>query len=326
MRILVTGAAGFIGSHLVEKLLEAGHEVVGIDNLSVGSLPNLESSLKHSSFNFVRVDIRSKQELSDVEGKFEIVLHLAALADIVPSIENPESYFETNVTGTLNVMQFSRDQLIKKVIYIASSSCYGFPDEFPTEELAQIKPMYPYALTKYLGECIALHWAQVYKIPTTSLRFFNIYGPRARTSGSYGAVFGVFLAQKLAGLPFTVVGDGEQTRDFTFVTDAVDSIITAMSSPITGVYNVGSGSTYSINRLVDLLGGKKVHIPKRPGEPDCTFADIQKIRRELGWSPKISLEEGVSVMLSSIENWRNAPLWNVNSIEKATKTWFKYLG
>jgi UDP-glucose 4-epimerase len=223
-------------------------------------------------------------------------------------------------------MQFSRDRLIKKVIYIASSSCYGFPDEFPTDEMAQIKPMYPYALTKYLGECIALHWAQVYKIPTTSLRFFNIYGPRARTSGSYGAVFGVFLAQKLAGLPFTVVGDGKQTRDFTFVTDAVDSIITAMSSPKTGIYNVGSGSTYSINRLVDLLGGSKVHIPKRPGEPDCTFADIQKISRELGWSPKISLEEGVSVMLSSIDNWRNAPIWNVDSIEKATKTWFKYLG
>jgi len=326
VRILVTGAAGFIGSHLVEKLLEVGHQVVGIDNLSVGSLKNLENSSKHPSFKFFSFDIRSKQDLSGLEGNFETVLHLAALADIVPSIENPENYFETNVSGTLNIMQFSRERQVKKVIYIASSSCYGIPDKFPTEEMAQIRPMYPYALTKYLGECIALHWAQVYKIPTTTLRFFNIYGPRARTSGTYGAVFGVFLAQKLAGLPFTIVGDGTQTRDFTFVTDAVNAIMTAMLSSVSGTYNVGSGNTYSINELVDLLEGTKVNIPKRPGEPDCTYADIRKIKNELGWSPKVSLKEGVSIMLRDIEYWRNAPLWNVDSIETATKAWFKYLG
>src|SRR5262249_19179279 len=160
-----------------------------------------------------------------------------------------------------------------------------------------IRPQYPYALTKYLGEQLALHWCQVYGLPVVSLRFFNVYGPRSRTSGTYGAVFGVFLAQKLAGKPYTVVGDGTQTRDFTFVADVADGCARAAASKLSGeVMNVGSGDTYPVNRLVELLGGEKVHIPKRPGEPDCTFADVSRIRKLLGWGARVSFEEGVRVM------------------------------
>ena len=172
-----------------------------------------------------------------------------------------------------------------------------------------------------------MHWEQVYGFPALSLRLFNVYGPRSRTSGTHGAVFGVFLGQKLAGKPYTVVGDGEQTRDFTFVTDITQAIIIAAKSDRTGqIYNVGSGATVSVNRLVELLVGDKVYIPKRPGEPDSTFADITKIRSELGWVPHVSIEEGVAEILKHIEYWRDAPVWTPENIADATKDWFRYLG
>jgi UDP-glucose 4-epimerase len=325
MRVLVTGAAGFIGSNLVDRLLSNGHSVIGLDNLQTGSLRNLEHALMSNSFNFENVDIRDLDELKSISKNIEAILHLGALADIVPSIDYPEDYFSVNVVGTFNVMQVARYVKAKRFIYIASSSCYGVPKTFPTPESANIDPRYPYALTKYLGERIAMHWGEVYEIPTISLRLFNVFGPRARTSGSYGAVFGVFLAQKLAGLPFTVVGDGTQTRDFTYVSDVVDAIVTAMESRSNGIYNVGSGNTYSINKLIELLSGKAVYIPKRPGEPDCTYADISKITKELGWSPKVSFEDGVQLMLKHIKDWSGAPIWSQDSIAKATENWFRYI-
>ena len=171
-----------------------------------------------------------------------------------------------------------------------------------------------------------MHWAKIYKLPALSLRFFNVYGPRSRTSGTYGAVFGVFLGQKLAGEPYTVVGDGEQTRDFTFVTDIAQAILTAAKSDRTGqIYNVGSGTTVSVNCLVELLGGDIVYIPKRPGEPDSTSADITKIRSELGWEPQVAIEEGVAEILKHIDYWKDAPVWTPDSISDATKDWFRYL-
>lgn len=187
--------------------------------------------------------------------------------------------------------------------------------------------MYPYALSKYMGEELLLNWHKIYGLPVVSLRLFNVFGPRSRTSGTYGAVFGVFLAQKLAGKPFTVVGDGCQTRDFTYVTDVADAMVRAAESDLSGqALNVGSGGTYSINTLVGLLGGEVVHVPKRPGEPDVTFADTRKIEGLLGWRAQVRFAEGVARMLEHIELWRNAPVWDPESVAVATKDWFKYLG
>jgi UDP-glucose 4-epimerase len=325
---LVTGGGGFIGSHLVDRLLADGRRVRVIDNFEVGNPRNLEQHKDNPSLQVMAADIRDKAAIGQAFVDVDRVFHLAARADIVPSIVEPQEYFESNVDGTFNVLEAARDVGVSRMVYVASSSCYGIPDAYPTRENADIRPQYPYALTKYLGEQLAMHWAQTYNLPVVSLRFFNVYGPRARTSGTYGAVFGVFLAQLLAGEPLTIVGDGEQTRDFTFVTDVVDAIVTAANSDAAGeIFNVGSGAAVSVNRLVELLGAEKtVHIPKRPGEPDCTLADMTSIRKELGWTPSVPIEEGVATMLENIDYWRDAPVWTPEQIDGATEDWFRYLG
>lgn len=328
MKAVVTGGAGFIGSHIVDLLISKNFEVVVLDNFSTGRPENLKHHQGNSKLTLIQCDISDYDfDMTELFGGATYVFHMAALADIVPSINNPMGYHKSNVDGTINVLQAAKKAGVKKLVYAASSSCYGIPDAFPTAEDAPARPQYPYALTKYVGEQYVMHWGQIYDLPVVSTRFFNVYGPRARTSGTYGAVFGVFLAQKLAGKPFTIVGDGEQTRDFTFVTDVAEACFAAAESDVKNeIMNVGSGNTYSINLLVNLLGGDKTYVPKRPGEPDCTFADTTKIRGLLNWKPKVSFEEGVKVMLDNIESWRNAPVWDPNSINEATKDWFKYLG
>lgn len=326
MKTIVTGGAGFIGSHLVERLLEDGHEVVVLDNLSSGRLSNLAHVASNPRLRVEQLDVASGTDMPEIFAGVRWVFHLAGLADIVPSITDPLKYHRANVDGTVAVLEAARGAGVSRFIYAASSSCYGIPDEFPTPETAPIRPMYPYALTKNIGEQCVLHWHKVYEMPCVSLRLFNVFGPRARTSGTYGAVFGTFLAQKLAGKPFTIVGDGTQTRDFTFVTDVVEAFVGSAASDLKcEVLNVGSGGTYSINHLASLLEGSMVYVPKRPSEPDCTLADISKIQRLLDWQPRVSFEEGVSVMLENIEHWREAPVWGEQSISEATRDWFKFL-
>jgi UDP-glucose 4-epimerase len=325
---VVTGGGGFIGSHLVDRLIADGRSVRVLDSFVVGRRSNLRQHEGNPRLEIVEGDVADKATVARACADAERVFHLAARADIVPSIQEPEAYFRANVDGTFNVLEAARARGVTRFVYVASSSCYGVPAQYPTPETAPADPRYPYALTKYLGEQLVLHWASVYRLPAVSVRLFNVYGPRARTSGSYGAVFGVFLAQLIAGKPLTVVGDGEQTRDFTFVSDVVDALLTAAASDRIGeIYNVGSGRPVSVNELVRLLGSPPtVAIPKRPGEPDCTWADIDKIRAQLGWTPRVAFAEGVRVMRENMHQWRDAPVWTAERIAEATSDWFRCLG
>ena len=325
MKCLVTGGAGFIGSHLVEKLINENRDLIVIDNLSTGNIKNLKNVKR--KIKFVKLDIsKNSKKLENLFKGVDQVFHLAALADIVPSINDPIKYYNTNVTGTLNILNACKKNKVKKLIYAASSSCYGIPEKYPINEKASIDTKYPYALTKYLAEELIIHWAKVYKMKNISLRFFNTYGPRSRTTGAYGAVFGVFLAQKINKKPLTIVGDGNQTRDFLFVSDLVDAIF-KISKKIhkPSIYNVASGIETKVNKIAKIIGGPKIFIPERPGEPRRLKADIKKICRSIDWKPKINIDTGIKIMLNNINDWSKAPVWTRKKIKKETKNWFKYL-
>ncbi len=322
---VVTGGAGFIGSHMTDLLVDRGFAVRVIDSLVGGREANLKQHAANPDVAFERRDIRGLAPDDTLFAGARYVFHYAGIGDIVPSIERPSEYMSTNVQGTVAVLEAARHAKVQKLVYSASSSCYGLAAT-PTREDHPIAPQYPYALSKYQGEQAMFHWGQVYRLPVNSVRIFNAYGTRSRTSGAYGAVFGVFLRQKLAGTPFTVVGDGTQRRDFVYATDVAAAFFAAADTPMTNqVWNLGSGNPQSVNRLVELLGGERVTIPKRPGEPDVTWADIGKLQRELGWSPKVSFEEGVAKIVAEIDYWREAPLWTPESIAQATDTWFRML-
>lgn len=322
---VVTGGAGFIGSHVVDLLLERDYDVRVIDNLVGGREANVAHHRNNSHFDLVVSDIRDFRPGASIFTGADHVIHFAGIGDIVPSIERPIDYMSVNVQGTVHVLECVRHAGVSKFVYAASSSCYGLATT-PTREDHPIDPQYPYALSKYQGEQAVFHWHRVYRLPVNSIRIFNAYGTRSCTSGAYGAVFGVFLKQKLANKPFTVVGDGTQSRDFLYVTDVATAFLLAAETQTSGeIWNLGAGNPQPVNRLVELLGGPVVHIAKRPGEPDCTWADIAKIKRDLGWTPQVSFEEGVRRIVAEIDYWRDAPLWDPDSIAKATEGWFKAL-
>ncbi len=323
---VVTGGAGFIGSHAVDALLARGFSVRVVDDLRGGRLANLAHVLDGGRVEFHEVDICDLPPDSGIFAGADLVLHFAGIGDIVPSVERPADYMQTNVMGTVRVLEAARHAQVRRLVYSASSSCYGAHPPVPTDENCPIVTEYPYALSKYLGEQAAFHWMKVYGLSVNSIRIFNAYGTRSRTSGAYGAVFGVFLKQKLAGRPFTVVGDGTQRRDFVFVTDVAEAFVRAALVEESGrIWNLGSGNPQSVNRLVELLGGPVVHIPRRPGEPAATWADPTAINRDLDWATTVTFEQGVAKVVENIDYWAEAPLWDEESIATATEPWFRLL-
>jgi len=327
MHALVTGGAGFIGSFLVTRLLQEGYTVTIFDRYSAQKKQILAAYVDNPSCTIIWGDVSKKDHVKPHYFKdVDWVFHLAGKGNVAPSLADPLMFHQVHVDGTIHVLEAARRARVRRFIYAGSASCYGAVEK-PTPETAPIQIDHPYALTKYMGEQYALHWGKVYALPVVSLRLFNSYGPRLRTARTFGPVFSAFLAQKLAGMPYTVVGNGTQTRDFVFVTDVVDAFFRAARSSASGeVFNVGSGHPHSINELVALLGGEVTYIPKRPGEPEVTHADISKIQTQLGWEPKVSFAAGVKRVLANITHWKHAPVWTPERIQEETQVWFEYLG
>ncbi len=322
---LVTGGAGFIGSHMVDYLLKKNFNVIVVDNLSGGRIQNISKHKKNKNFKFKKLDIRNIKSKLKIFKNIDYVFHFAGLGDIVPSIQNPKDYFDVNVIGTMKLIDVFKDAKLKKFVYAASSSCYGIANT-PTDENHKIDTKYPYALSKYQGEQIVLHYNKLFNIPSISIRIFNAYGTRSRTSGNYGAVFGVMLKQKLENKPLTIVGNGNQRRDFLYVTDVVEAFYKGAISKYKGeIYNLGAGNPQKIKYLASLIHNKFVYLPSRPGEPLVTWANINKIKSHFKWKPKISFKKGVQNILKDINYWKSAPLWNKSRIKVATKDWFKYM-
>ena len=298
-RSVVTGGAGFIGSNLVDHLVKIGHKVTVLDNFVSGKKANL-SHHKKKDVKIKRIDISKGKNLEKYFDRVDYVFHLAGLAEIIPSIKNPKKYFNVNVLGTLKVLEAAKKARVKKLIYAASSSCYGSPKKFPTSEKEKIDIKHPYGLTKFLGEQLVIKYATNFKMPNISFRFFNVYGPRLNMSGQYSAVFGNFLKQKRSNKPLTIVGNGKQTRDFIHVEDLIDAFVKVMKSRLVNkVYNLGSGKEVSINKIAGLFGGKKTFVRKRPREPKRSLANISKIKKDINWKPKISIQEGIKRLLNN---------------------------
>jgi len=289
-KVIVTGGAGFIGSHIVDALIDAGYEVHIIDNMSAGKEENINPKAI-----FHKVDIRDKEILAPLFKDVKYVFHEAAMPRVQYSIENPIETHDINVNGLLNVLESCRLNNVKRLIFASSSSIYGEPDKLPTKEDMAINPMSPYAAHKYIGEVYLKLYSQIYGLETVCPRYFNVYGPRLDPEGSYPLVIGYFMKLLKQSKPLSITGDGEQTRDFVHVKDVARANLLAMKSDNVGkgeVINIGGGARYSINYIANLIGGQIEYVAPRI-EPHDTEADISKARELLSWEPSVSLEEGI---------------------------------
>ena len=304
MRILVTGGAGFIGSHLVDRLIKENHKVIVIDNLTTGKEENINPQAE-----FYNLDIYDFEKIKPLFEKIDFVFHLAAIPQILVSIKDPVETSKVNILGTINVFKAAIEAEVKRVIFASSSSVYGNQEKLPLKENMRPNPVNPYALQKLVGEQFAKLFTKLYGIPIISLRYFNVYGPRININSDYSSVIGKFLKQKAEGKPLTIFGNGEQTRDFCYIDDVVDATIKAMESKkLKGgeVINIGSGKSYSINYLADLIGGKRKYLAPREGDVKHTQADITLAKKLFTWQPKVSFEEG----LRRVKEWFKKKIQN----------------
>ena len=302
MRCIVTGGAGFIGSNLVDRLIDDGHEVIVFDNLSTGQQKNINPKAKFFLVDIAHQPYFETDTMKDIMSGVDVVFHLAALARVQPSIENPIEYHSANVNGTLNMLEVCRKYGVKRFVFSSSSSVYGDVEEkdLPTSENSKLNPMSPYALHKLVGEQYCKLYSELYQLETVSLRYFNVYGDRQPTSGAYCLVMGVFAQQRLNGEPMTIRGDGEQRRDFTHVDDVVDANVRCMDYPLEmngDVFNIGNGDNKSVNDIADLIGGDRVNV-EPVIEPRETLSDNIKAREFLGWKPSGDLEKWIT-------SWKN---------------------
>ena len=332
---IVTGGTGFIGSHLVEELLKEGYKIFVIDNFSTGDTRRLIELPVHIHKFDISNGSFAKNELINIlsqDVQVDYFFHLAAKASIVPSIKDPVSYHDTNVSGTLNMLELARAIGVKKFIYAASGSCYGLPEELPTSENCPIRPEYPYALTKNLGEQYVSMWGKLYGLPYVSLRLFNVFGPRMCLSGGYGGLFSTILPQKFNNQPVITIGNGEQRRDFVYVTDVARAFIMAAESSVENeIFNVGMGASFSVNEILKLLDiyreeGNVKRLPNRPGEPFETRANITKIIIRLGWRPEIKFSDGLTSMINDVNYWKSARVWTWEESLKVQEDWYRLLG
>jgi nucleoside-diphosphate-sugar epimerase len=292
--VMVTGGAGFIGSHLVEALLSRGYRVRIIDNLSTGKCERV-----HRDAEFVTADIAQPESLKQLFDGIDCVFHTAALPRVPLSIENPLETHMANVVGTINVLIASRDAGVRRVIFSGSSSVYGDQAQLPLNEAMKPNPLSPYALQKLTGEQYTLLFHRLYGLETLTLRYFNVFGPRMATEGAYVTVISAFLRQRMAGQPMTIEGDGEQTRDFTHVSDVVRANLLALDCDIADgrALNIGQGRNVSVNWVAQQIGGPTVNLPARKGDVRNTLADFRQAERVLGWRPQLTTEQGLADLI-----------------------------
>lgn len=295
---LVTGGAGFIGSHVCELLLQQGHRVRVLDNLSTGVRENLAEGVE-----LFEADICDYAAMRPVFNDIDGVFHLAAMPSVTMSIEDPMKTHLVNIDGTLNVLMAARDAKVKRLVYSASAAAYGNPTVLPAVTSMKADPLNPYALQKYVGELYCKQFSLLFGLETVSLRYFNAYGPRMADVGAYVNVISIFAQQKRKGLPMTIFGDGKQTRDFIHVKDIARANLEAMLSPAVDggdILNVGSGMSYSVNDVADIMGGERAYLenPRGKGDPADSLADIEETKRKLGWEPTVAFEQGLKELMS----------------------------